>query len=101
MGAVIMEVIVAVFVIDVIAFLMLMAAVFVEAVAEVLDVHWMDVASAVLVVALAVFLAWFCAGMPWPGFDGQPVPHAVEGREEWIDLREGTHYSQGERRTDD
>lgn len=56
------------------AFLVLMAAVFVQTVAEVLDVDWMDVAAAVLVLALAVFLAWFVAGMPMPGADDLPQP---------------------------
>lgn len=101
MGIVVVGALVALLVIDAAAFLVLMAAVLVQTVAEILDVDWMDVATAVLVVALAFFFAWFCAGMPWPGFDGQPVPHAVEGREEWIDLREGTHYSQVERRNDE
>lgn len=83
------------------AFVVLLAAVMVESTAELLGVDWLDVCAAVVVVMMLIFLGWFAVGMPWPGFDGQPVPHAVEGREEWIDLREGTHYSQGERRTDD
>lgn len=99
MGVIIMGVMLALLVIDAAAFLVLMAAVLVQTVAEVLDVDWMDVATAVLVVALAFFFAWFV--FDCPGCEGQRVPHAVEGREEWIDLREGTTYSQVERRNDE
>ena len=56
------------------AFLVLMAAVFMETAAEVLGVDWMDVASAVLVVALVAFFVWFCVGMPMPGMDDLPQP---------------------------
>ena len=99
MGVVVMGVTLALLVLDAAAFLVLMAAVFVQTVAEVLDVDWMDVASAVLVLALAAFFAWFV--LDCPGCEGQQVPHAVEGREEWVDLREGTTYSQVERGTDE
>lgn len=74
MGVVVMGVLLALLVLASCAFLVLMAAVFVETASEVLDVDWMDVASAVLVLALAVFLAWFVAGMPMPGAEGYPQP---------------------------
>lgn len=99
MGVIVIGAFIALLVIDAAAFLVLMAAIFVQTAAEILGVDWMDVATAVLCLALAVFFAWFI--LDCPGCEERKVPHAVEGREEWIDLREGTHYSQGERRTDD
>ena len=53
---------------------------------------------ALVAMAILGYLAWLV--MDFPGLHEQQVPHAVEGREEWIDLREGTNYSQKERRTD-
>jgi len=62
-------------------------------------ITWREVAGGVTVMAFCVFFAWFI--LDCPGCEERKVPHAVEGREEWIDLREGTTYSQVERRTDD
>ena len=64
-----------------------------------LGITWTEVAGGVTVIAFCLFFAWFV--FDCPGCEGQRVPHAVEGREEWIDLREGTTYSQVERRNDD
>lgn len=54
---------------------------------------------AITAIAFIAYFAWLV--MDCPGCEERKVPHAVEGREEWIDLREGTTYSQVERRTDD
>lgn len=47
---------------------------------------------AIIGVALVTFLVWFVLGSP--GMDGleRQKPHAVEGREEWVDAREGTTW---------
>ena len=58
-----------------------------------------ELVGAVVVTAFVLFFAWLV--LDCPGCEGQDVPHAVEGREEWIDAREGTTYSQVERRTDE
>lgn len=74
MGIVIMGAFAALLVIDAAAFLVLMAAVIAQTTAEILGVDWMDVGMAVLCVALAVFFAWFIAGMPAPGLEDMPQP---------------------------
>lgn len=74
MGVIVIGAFIALLVIDAAAFLVLMAAVFVQTAAEILGVDWMDVATAVLCVALAVFFAWFIAGMPAPGLEDMPQP---------------------------
>ena len=66
---------------------------------ESMGVTWEQAAGAVVVTAFLLLFAWFV--LDCPGCSEPTVPHAVEGREEWIDLREGTTYSQVERRTDD
>ena len=57
-------VLVALVALDSIAFLALMGAVIIEAVAEVLRVSWQEVAAAITCVACAAFFVWFVLGCP-------------------------------------
>ena len=57
-----------------------------------------DLLVALLAMSILGYLAWLVMG--FPGLHEPKKPHAVEGREEWIDQREGTHYSQTEKRND-
>ena len=60
--------------VDAAAFLVLLASVFIEAAAEILQVNWLDICAAVVVVLILAFLGWFAVGMPWPGEDyPQPI----------------------------
>lgn len=83
-------------------FFVLLGLLLLSCIDEALDevgITWREVAGGVTVIAFCLFFAWFV--LDCPGCEGQKVPHAVEGREEWIDLREGTTYSQVERRVDE
>lgn len=85
-----------------ILFLVTLTALVVSAIHDVLDAakvphEWFW--GTLTVILFAAFFVWFVLGSP--GVEPRSVPRPVEGREEWIDLREGTTYSQVERRTDD
>lgn len=85
-----------------ILFTVMLTALVVSAVHDVLDSadvphEWFWGTMTVLL--FAAFFVWLILG--FPGIEKPRVPRPVEGREEWIDLREGTHYSQIERRTDE
>ena len=90
------------FAILVIAFIVLLTLLMLSGIkgcAKELGFTWRELAGAVVVVAFVLFFAWFV--LDCPGCEQQVVPHAVEGREEWIDAREGTTYSQVDKRTDE
>ena len=52
-----------------------------------------DVVNAIIILAFTAFFIWFILGSPGLERFEQHEPHAVEGREEWVDAREGTTYS--------